>query len=395
MKKILQSDVVALGLAIFSMLFGAGNLMYPLAVGMLSGSQVTIGMAGFLLTAICLPLLGIVAMILFNGDYQAFFGRLGKRTSQLMIFICMLTIGPMIAMPRIITLSHTMMTPFLPGRLFSAYGYMSSFLFALLFLGITFLLAYRESKIVDILGYVVSPLLLSSLAIIITKGFICAHTIIENNEPAATIFLSNVMRGYETLDLLGTIFFSAIILTILRSYAHNKNKTENELAIIGIKGGLIGIGLLGIVYLGMSMLGAYYGHGLADSNAGELFREISLRVLGNHGALVIATAVLMACLSTSVALSAVIAEYVQQTILNHRVWFVTALIITLISCIPLSTAGLDYVIQLTGGVITFVGYPTLIALTLANIAYKLGGLKMVRIPVYATFFITLFAYYWW
>jgi LIVCS family branched-chain amino acid:cation transporter len=102
----------------------------------------------------------------------------------------------------------------------------------------------------------------------------------------------------------------------------------------------------------------------------------------------------MACLSTAIALAAVIAEYVQHTICNNRVSYIQALLITLASCIPLSTAGLGYVLKLTGGPITFVGYPTLIALTIANTAHKLFGINMVRTPVYVTFFITLVIYYW-
>ncbi len=394
MKRILQSEIVALGLAIFSMLFGAGNLMYPLAVGMYSGTKNLFGITGFIATAICLPLIGIISMILYNGNYEAFFHRLGTRTGDMVIGICMLIIGPLIAMPRIITLSHTLVAPFIPIPFLQETGIAGSFMFALLFLGVTFAFTYRESKIVDVLGYVVSPLLLISLTFIIIKGIICAHYPILNTQNSLEVFRTNLMRGYETLDLLGALFFSSIILVILRANPNNNDKTEKELAWLGLQGGLIGISLLGIVYVGMSILGVYYGHGLEHINSGELFREISMRILGDYGTLVIATAVLMACLSTSIALSAVIAEYVEHKICKNKVSYVQALIITLISCIPLSTAGLGSVLKLTAGPITFVGYPTLIVLTICNAAHKLLGINMVRIPVYLTFIATLAFYYW-
>ncbi len=394
MKRVLQSEIVALGLAIFSMLFGAGNLMYPLAVGMSSGTKNIFGITGFIVTAICLPLIGIISMILYNGDYEAFFHRLGAKTGETVIGICMLIIGPLIAMPRIITLSHTLMAPFLPIPFLHETGIVASFVFALLFLGITFAFTFRESRIVDILGYVVSPILLISLTFIIIKGIICAHYPIINIQSSSSVFFTNLMRGYETLDLLGALFFSSIILVILRANPNNKDKTEQQLAWIGLQGGFIGISLLGIVYVGMSILGVYYGQGLEHINSGELFREISMRILGDYGAFVIATAVLMACLSTSIALAAVITEYVEHKLFKNKISYVQALIITLLSCIPLSTAGLGYVLQLTAGPITFVGYPTLIALTLANAAHKLFGINMVRIPVYVTFITTLVIYYW-
>lgn len=395
MKRILQSELVTLGLAIFSMLFGAGNLMYPLAVGMFSGSQNIVGITGFIITAVCLPLIGIISMILFNGDYESFFHRLGKKTGDFMIFACMLIIGPMIAMPRIITLSHTIMAPFIPVPFLQRTDIaLSSFIFALIFLSVTFAFTFRESRIVDLLGNIVSPLLLISLSVIIIKGIVSAQSAVVSTHTNAQVFLTNLTRGYETLDLIGALFFSSIILIILRANPLNRNKSEQQLAWLGLQGGLIGISLLALIYIGMSILGVYYGQGLEHINSGELFREISFRILGTHGTLIIATAVLMACLSTAIALAAVIAEYVQHTICNNKVSYIQALLITFASCIPLSTAGLGYVLQLTGGPITFVGYPTLIALTIANAAHKLFGINMVRTPVYVTFFITLVIYYW-
>ncbi len=394
MKRILQSEIVALGLAIFSMLFGAGNLMYPLAVGMLSGTKNAIGMIGFMATAICLPLLGIITMILYNGDYERFFKRLGEKSGETMILFCMIILGPLVAMPRIITLSHTMIAPFLPLDFLATPSMLSSFLFAIIFLGITFLFTYRESKIVDVLGYVVSPVLLVSLLYIIFKGFMCAQYPIYNTQTNTTVFLTNLLRGYETLDLLGALLFSSVILTILRSNPQNKDKSEQQFALMGFQGGLIGVSLLAVIYVGMSILGMYYGHGLENINSGELFREISMRILGGYGALIVATAVLMACLSTSIAIAAVIAEYLQHTIFKSKINYTQALFITLTSCLPLATAGLSYVLQLTAGPITFVGYPTLIMLTVCNLAHKLWGFNAVRTPVLATFLISLAGYFY-
>ena len=170
MKKFFQSHIVTTGLAIFSMFFGAGNLMYPLEVGMESGSQIAWGLLGFLLTAACLPVLGLFAMILFDGDYKAFFNRLGSTTGSIIVFLSLLIIGPLIAIPRIITLSHTMIAPFIPVPFLQEISLTSSFVFSLIFLGITFLLTFRENNIVDVLGNVISPLLLGALAIIIGKG---------------------------------------------------------------------------------------------------------------------------------------------------------------------------------------------------------------------------------
>lgn len=393
MKNIFQSPIITIALAIFSMLFGAGNLIYPLLVGINTGNNWLIGMSAFLVTAIFLPLIGLIAMILFDGNYEAFFKRLGNRTGALVIFICMLILGPLLVIPRITTLSHIMITPFIAWDFLSIVTPLSSLVFATLFLGITFLCTYKENKIVELLGNIISPLLLLSLMIIIVKGVAQAQTILPNDQSTLTIIKENLLLGYGTLDLLGTIFFCAIVLIILRSTMGHRFETDKKTRIkIGFQSGLIGVGLLAVIYFGMGFLGAHYGAGLEGIDAGSLFREISLKVLGAHASIIIAVAVLLACLSTAIALSAVCAEYVQKELFNKKISFVAALLLVLASCIPLSIFGLKTVLQLAGGPITYVGYPVLITLTLCNIAYKTFGFTPVKVPVLITFIIALASY---
>jgi LIVCS family branched-chain amino acid:cation transporter len=142
----------------------------------------------------------------------------------------------------------------------------------------------------------------------------------------------------------------------------------------------------------MSILGAYHGAGLEHVNAGELFREVSFRIVGCYGAFIIATAVLMACLSTAIALSAVVAEYAQYTLFKNSIGFAGSLILVLLACIPLSTVGLGQVLKLTGGPITYIGYPVLITITLCNIEYKMFDFKPIKVPVAITFIAALISY---
>jgi len=388
-----KSYVLPTGLAIFSMFFGAGNLMFPIAVGMNSGDKNIIGMIGFLLSAVFLPLTGLIGMILFDGNYERFFKRLGLTMGSIVIGICMAVIGPLLAIPRIVTLSHTMIAPFIPIAFLQQINLFSSFVFALIFLGITFLATFRENKIVAILGNVISPALLISLSYIIIKGFLTADQVTQNLGSATTVFTTNFIRGYETLDLLGAIFFSSMILGTLKNMLGQELiQNPRRLVLIGFQAGILGLSLLGLVYIGMSYLGVFHGVGLGAINEGELFREISFRVVGAQGAFVIGVAVLMACLSTSIALSAVVGEYIQQTIFRNKIGFVPALILALLACVPLSTFGLDYVLQLTGGPLVYIGTPVIFTITLANIAYKLFGFKPIKIPVLLAFVAALISY---
>jgi len=387
--------LISTGLAIFSMFFGAGNLMYPLVVGLTSGKYTVFGMIGFLLTAVCLPVLGLISMILFNGDYQAFFNRLGHVLGNTLLTACIIIIGPLIAIPRITTLSHTMIAPFIPIAFLQETTPLASFVFACLFLGLTFLATYRASKVVSIIGNVISPLLLLSLATIIIKGIMTAQEVIATTETPFSSLTNNAIRGYETLDLLGAIFFTTVIITTLRQdFAKASSK---QLAAVGLKSSLIGTSLLGIVYIGMSYLGAHHGHAFTMINAGELFREISFKILGSYGAFIIGIAVLMACLSTAIALGTVTAQFLRdqvQTYANVSLSYKNALIAILCASIPLSVFGLDKVLELTGGAITYIGYPVIITLTVCNTLHKLTGFKPVLVPTLVTFVVATAKYYW-
>ena len=384
--------IVTVGLAIFSMFFGAGNLMFPLNVGLHAGTNNVAGMTGFIITTILLPLAGLIAMILFDGNYEAFFGRLGPSIGKVAIFVCIIVIGPVIAIPRIVTLSHIMIAPFLPITFLQEINLLSSFTFALIFLGITFIATYRENRIVDLLGTVISPLLLIALLIIIVKGLLTAHTPLVASNDAWQTFKTNFIRGYETLDLLGGIFFSSIVIHILKNTVGGMvGFNRNRLALIGLKAGILGVSVLALIYIGMSLLSVYHGHGLDVS--GNLFQIIAFKVLGPYGALVIGTAVLMACFSTSIALGAVVAEYFQVSLFQRKISYISSLLIVMGLSLPLSTFGIDKVLELTAGPLIYIGYTTIITLTFCNIAYKLFDFRPVKVPVLLTFIIATISYY--
>jgi LIVCS family branched-chain amino acid:cation transporter len=377
MSNILKSTVVTAGLAIFSMLFGAGNLMYPIKAGLNSGDKIVVGIFGFLLTAVLIPVIGLVGIIFFNGDYKRFFYRLGKAPGNFIIAFSMATIGPLYAMSRIVTVCYEMLKPFLPDV-------MTAGIFSILFCGLTFLATYKESKVIDLLGHLISPALLISLSVVLIKGILGAHQLKIANTDSWTVFSDQAILGYEHLDLLGTIFFGSIVLSILKTNLKGQSEyNQKNLAWIGMKAGLVGCFLLGVVYTGMALLGAYYGAGLESHNVAELFSLVSFKILGQNGALIIATAVAMACFSTIIALSAVLSEYIQHDLANNKISYIKALTLTLGSTILVSLSGIEALLKYAKPVIITI-YPLFITLTLCNLAYSLWGFKWVKSPVLAT-----------
>lgn len=387
------SHIVATGLAIFAMFFGAGNFMYSIQAGVQCGGSFA-SIIGFLLSAVCLPLIGLVGMMLFDGNYKDFFNRLGAYTGTFFIAICLIIIGPLIAIPRITTLSHTMLKPFIPIHFLQEETLLASFVFALIFFSLTFICTYKESRVVDLLGYVISPLKIGALIVIIAKGLWYAVPSKTIDIDQTKIFTTNLLRGYETLDLLAAIFFAYVILTILKKAHYELVNTPKKRALLCLQSGAIGLSILALVYTGMILLGYYYGPVIAQGlDAGQMFREIALYILGPQGGFLIAVAIVVACLSTAIALTATFSEYLKNDIFSGKITYVQALLITFALCLPLSTFGLGQVLRLTGGPIVFIGYPVLIALTVCNIAYKLVGFKFVKAPVALTLVIATLIYY--
>ncbi len=385
--------LLTVAFAVFSMFFGAGNLIYPLQVGLTSGINGITGLIGFLLTAVFLPFLGLLAMILFDGNYNEFFNRLGVTVGQLLLWACLMVIGPVIGIPRIVTLSHIMIAPFIPFSFLQEITPLSSLVFSVLFLGVTFIATYRPGKVVDVIGNIITPVLLASLALIIGVGLWHTESPIFTTIDWWTIFRTNLVRGYETLDLLAGIFFASTVINMLKNSISGDTKMRTLTALC-LRAGAIGVGLLATVYIAMHFLGVFHAYGTEGMNAGELFSYISFKILGTYGAAIIATAVLMACLSTAIALCATVARYVQCTLFCNRIAYVTALLITIFASIPLAIYGLSTVLQFTAGPLVYVGYPVLITLTMCNILYKTVGIKMVKIPVACTFIAALMSYMW-
>jgi branched-chain amino acid:cation transporter, LIVCS family len=377
MKNIFKSTIVTTGLAIFSMLFGAGNLMYPIKAGVNAGDKLGWGIAGFLLTAVLIPVIGLVGIILFNGDYKAFFNRLGKVPGSITIAFCMAVIGPFYVMSRIVGTCHEMVIPFLPS-------WVTIGIFSIFFCALTFLATYRESKIIDLLGNFISPALLISLGVVLIKGILNPQELVANPLPGLTVFADQAILGYELLDLLGAIFFGSIVLSLLKSSISSHNDYDlKTLAWTGMQSGLLGCTLLGIVYGGMALLGAFYGQDLASVNVAKLFSLVSFKILGIHGAFIMATAVSMACFSTIIALATVLAEYVQHDLSKNRICYISSLIIVLVTTALMSLGGLDSLLLYAKPLIVTI-YPLFITLTIANLGYKLFDFKPVRIPVLIT-----------
>jgi branched-chain amino acid:cation transporter, LIVCS family len=379
MKRIFQSQTISTGLAIFSMFFGAGNVVFPLVIGASAGDKNIFAIAGLLITAVGIPFLGLFATILFSGDYRKFFFRMGKVPGLFAIVSCMAMIGPFAALPRCVALAHTTMQAFLPRT--------SVFMFSLIACILLFFLAVSRSKIVDILGKVLSPILLISLFVIIIKGIINAPSAPMVSDSGLLFFKKGFLEGYNTMDFLATFFFSnAVIVGLLRAQGKKDSdeiKPSKELIKMVINAGIIGSSLLALVYVGFSFVASFYAAELAGMAGDSMISVISFMVLGPYGGFIANLAVSLACLTTAVALAIVFSEFLEKDIFGGILHYRFALLITLIITFAFANIGFAGIVSMIAPVLA-IWYPGLLVLSILNVLYKLFRFKPVQTPVFLT-----------
>lgn len=366
-----SSRVLSTGLAMFSMFFGAGNVVFPLVVGQMAGDQTPYAIFGLLLTAVGVPFLGLIAILLFAGDYQQFFSRSGKIPGLILTAFIMLLIGPFGGLPRCIALSFSTLKlscPFLSFGLFSFGSCM-----------VIFLCAIRKSSMLNLLGYVLTPLLLLSLAVIVIVGLLTGESSTPSSLTATQSFLHGFMEGYNTMDLLASFFFSAIVYNTLKQESTPSNpQEERNLFILSLKASCVGGFFLSLIYVGFSLIAAWHASSLTFTSQGELLGALTLKILGPYAGLVAATAIALACLTTAIALAAVFAEFLQKVIFRNNLNYTQALIITLTIGFAVSLLEFTGIVKLLAPCLQ-VAYPALILFTIYNIVSRLRTIKRKEI----------------
>lgn len=385
MKRLLKSTTLMTGFATFSMFFGAGNVVFPLGIGQYAQDKNIFSILGLLVTAVGVPLLGLISMTLFHGDYKKFFQRIGEVPGFLFALFLMIIIGPFGASPRTVALSHATFDFFFPG--------MSLPLFSFISCCIIFLFSIRPSKIVDILGKVLTPFLLVSLVIIIAIGLYSApEAIMVNDHTAWTVFLKGLYEGYQTMDLLATPFFASIIIVCLKQYLDpEEHQNHKRIIFLALKASIIAAVLLAAIYIGFSFVAAYHSEILSNVKQEQMISFIAQKTLGSYGGLVTCVAVALACLTTAIALSSVFAEYLRKDVLNEKISYTFSLILTMIATFFVSTLNFTGIVSLLTPVLQIL-YPVLIALCVINILYKTHHFQPVKWPVLTVFILSLLNY---
>jgi branched-chain amino acid:cation transporter, LIVCS family len=373
-----KTSAIVSGLALFSMFFGAGNLVFPLVIGQTAGSGVGIALLGLVVTAVLFPLIGLLAMMLYKGSYDSFFGRIGKWPGWVVLLLVTLVQGPPGAVPRLISLSEATLQPFLGG--------MPSWVFAVLAGGVIFGLSLRKAKIIDLLGSLLTPVLLISLGLIVTLGLIHPPALPAAPASGGALFVDGLLGGYNTLDLIAAFLFAALVMGHFQDETAELDPREAQRLVVRrfVKASFIAAGLLAVVYGGLCLTSAYHGEALQGVAPEALVGRLGFAILGKWGGLVSAVAVAMACLTTAISLTVIFADYIRKYWFRERLSHPVCLFLSVATAVLFANLGFGGIMQLLAPVLA-IAYPGLIVLSALNIAHKLYEFRPIKVPVLATF----------
>ncbi|NOJ74377.1 branched-chain amino acid transport system II carrier protein [Empedobacter stercoris] len=370
MKNRKLNNVLTLGFALFAMFFGAGNLLLPPMIGVEVGSNYFVAMLAFGLTGILLPFTGILSVVFSGNNFNDLGNRVDKRLAAILGTIIMICIGPLIAIPRTAATTFEVgIKPFFP-TLDPIWG-------SMIFFAITILLAIRPSKVVDVIGNYLTPVLLVLLFLLITMGILNPTADFMPSElTMMQSFSKGFIEGYQTLDVLASVIFAGIIIAAARNKGYTDTKSKSQIVIIS---GVLSTTCLLFVYGGLIYLGAT--SGVTDSSIPrpELLIEISRNTLGHYGLIAIALCMAFACLTTSIALTSAVGSFFERLTNGKLSYSVLVVFCTLIS-FGLSIKGVDEIINYAIVPLGFV-YPITITLIIYIVLF--GKIVKSKIPYVA------------
>lgn len=351
--------IVVTSLMLFSMFFGAGNLIFPPVLGASAGENFAPALIGFLITGVALPIMAIFALARTGSDIRSLAGRGGAVFGVVFPALVYLSIGAFYAVPRTATVSYTMFaTP-----VFGVDSQLSLVIFALIFFAVSLAICLNPSSIVDALGKFLTPALVLLLALLVVLSLftLTADPAPATEDYASAPFVGGFLQGYFTMDSLAGLAFGIILVSSLKHKGLERGKSlMSGVAFASLIAGL----LLALVYLGLGWMGRSIENGQGYEDGAALLSDAAHQVLGQAGAWIFGLIVLLACLTTAVGLLSATSEFFSRMVpaMPYRLWL---MIFTVIGFL-ISTLGLSSVLAIAAPILGFL-YPPAITLIILSV----------------------------
>ena len=360
-KKHTGRDIIVVGFALFAMFFGAGNVIFPPYLGVEAGSEWIKGFAAYFIADIGLAMFSVFALLRV-GSSEAVTARLGKIPAAILMSALILCIGPMVAIPRTAATTYEMaIVPNISG--------VSSVVFSILFFALILFLCIRQSAVVDIVGAILTPLLLIGLAVIIVMGVIHPLGEISLTPNSDNVVLGGVKAGYQTMDALAALPFGIIILQTAASKGYT---TEGQKFKIVSGSAILACVLLLGVYMGLCYLGATVStqYGLEIGRA-ELVMAIVEALMGKTGMIIFGIVVGLACITTAIGLASSAAAYFTE-LCRGKVSYKAFVIIICVFSAAAANLGLDRIVAIAAPILDIVYPPALVVIIISLIMPKVN-----------------------
>ena len=376
-----------IGSMLFGMFFGAGNLIFPVHMGQEAGSQLLPATAGFLITGIGLPFLGIVAIGISgsNGLFDLA-SRVHPFYAKLMTVLLYLTIGPAFALPRTATVSYQVgLAPYIA----EADQTMALAVFTFVFFALAIIFSLHPSKILVWIGKVLTPLFLLFLAMLIGIAFLqpmgAISTAAVQGDYVNHAFFKGFTEGYNTMDVLASLAFGIIVVRTLHDLGV---RTPGGVAWGTVKAGVVSVLLMGVIYSCLSYIGtASVGQFELSANGGIALAQIANFYFGPLGAVLLALIVTLACLKTAIGLITACAETFEELFPSRLGYRAYAWTFTVVSFL-IGNLGLTQIITLAVPILMFL-YP--LSITLVLLAFLSAVFGSRQAVYFTTTIFTLFA----
>lgn len=364
MQKLSTKGLVVMSIALMVSHFGVGNFIFPAQLGQLTGRSWFLGVLGFTTVEALLPILAYLCVAKAQDDIRYIAGKIIHPKFGLIFgSIMMLIIGPVFIFPRLATSTHEMaVMPLFSG--------VPAFVTYLVFFGIVFYFSMNPSKVIDKLGSILAPLLITFVALLVFKGVfnpISTPTVSQVSSPYATGFTT----AYNTMDAIGAMLFGGFWLADLKRRGMTEPKEQSK-GIIKI--GLMAMILLALLHGSIVYLGASGGSELAGLSIGEIPVAITTKLFGSAGITIFAFLLTLANLTTCVGIAATFANYFKNAS-NGKLQYTPLVIAGILVGFVLSNVGLSKIVGLTVPWL-FLVYPALIVIILGTLAgplYKTRG----------------------
>ena len=367
-------DMLTFGFALFAMFFGAGNLIFPPYLGVLSGSSWFITFLGFTVTAVGLALVALMAVTYYECDIMRFFSPIGKKPALVLSFMVIMCVGPLLVIPRTGATAYEMgIKPIL--------GFHNIFtisIVAIIFYALTYFLTVRPSKVVDIIGKFLTPFLILALVVIIVKGIISPLGVPAETAKIDSVLGKGLIDGYQTMDCFVSLAVGSVLLLTLKNKGYNEPKQQVKML---FKSGIIACTTLGLIYGGLTYLGATvsaeYGLNIEQS---QIIVNVTQNLLGNAGKVALGLASFLACLTTAIGLTSASGEYLVN-ITKGKVKYSTFVLCICIFGAVTAIIGVNGIVKIGAPILAVVYPPTIVLIILAFFKDRIKN-DLIKLPTF-------------